>query len=76
MSKSDGSWYDKPVFYCQFAEQVFNILILFSWLPQKGHKISKIEEKNSKNLSMLYLGTVDLENFKSQAKCERANPFF
>ena len=38
ISKCDGSWYDKPVFHSQFAKQVFNILILFSWCPQKGHK--------------------------------------
>ena len=56
-------------FIVKFAKQVFNILILFSWLPLKGHKVSKNRgenrgEKLQKFAHVIkYLVAVDLENF-------------
>ena len=56
-------------FIVKFAKQVFNILILFSWLPQKVIKFQKIEERNRgeklhKFVHVIkYPVTVDLEIF-------------
>ena len=54
ISKSDGSWYNKLVFHGQFAKQVFNILILFSCLPEKGHKYLDRPSFNLPKLFQIY----------------------